>query len=185
MMSIQRPRIISSLILMVAIFWGSHEVSQRYYFAPLEEEFSKRSQKFEELRRSNDENEKVKENAEQLEQALKEAEHRYDSLKPLLPPEAELPRVFDWIARRALERNLKLEHFSQGARAGEKETISEIPLQVEVLGNYDGVSRFLEDFARFERVLRVRGVHMFQEQQQLSPIATMRANINFSAYISK
>src|SRR5436190_14426039 len=112
----QRQRIISSIFIAILILLGSHEAARRFYFAPLEEESAKRREKLVELKRSNDENEQIKENAEQLQIALKDAEHRYDSLKPLLPSEAELPRVLDWIANRALERNLKLEHFSQGAQ---------------------------------------------------------------------
>jgi Tfp pilus assembly protein PilO len=181
----RRPPIFSSVIIIAAILWGANEISRYFYFAPLEEQTSKRREKLEEIKRVNDENEQIRANAGQLELALKDAEHRYDALKSLLPTEAELPRVLDWIANRALERNLKLEHFSQGAQANEKGSINEIPLQVEVLGYYDGVERFLEDFSRFERVLRVRGVHMQQEQQQQTPFATVRANISFSAYVSK
>jgi Tfp pilus assembly protein PilO len=177
-------QIFSSILLAVVILMGSHEISQRYYFVPLEAEAATRRTKLEALKRDNDESEQIKVNQEQMELAFRDAERQYDSLKTLLPQEAELPRVFDWIATRALERGLKLEHFSQNSKREESGTIIEIPLQVEVLGNYDGIERFIEDFSRFERMLRVRGVRMGQEQQQ-TEVFTVRANINFSAYVGK
>jgi Tfp pilus assembly protein PilO len=180
-----REKILPGIILSVLIVWGSFEASSRFYFTQQEASTETRRTKLEEMRRLNDENEKIKENAAQLEQALKAVEDRYGSLKQLVPVEAELPRVFDWVAKRALERNLKLEHFSQGSEKVEQGTISEMRLQVEVLGNYDGVERFVEDFSRFERLLCVRGVRMVQEQQQQSTYSTVRANIGFSAYVSR
>src|SRR5438552_13760623 len=153
-MNSNRKKIVPGIILGIVLLWSSYEASSRFYFTPLEIETAMKRAKLEEMKQTNDENEKIKENAGQLERALKEAENRYESLKQLLPVEAELPKVFDWISKRALERNLKLEHFSQGTGKIDKGAISEIPLQVEVLGNYDGVERFVEDFSRFERLLR-------------------------------
>jgi Tfp pilus assembly protein PilO len=177
--------IIFGIIIAIIVIWGSYEISNRSYFDPLEMEMLGQQQKLDELKKSNDENEKIKANAVQLESSLTDVENRYASLKPLVPPEAELPKILDWIASKAYERGLKLEHFSQGTQVKQIGSMSEIPIQVEVLGNYDGVSRFVGDFSRFERVLRVRGLHMLQEQQQESEFATMRANISFSAYVSK
>jgi len=184
-MNSRRAKILPGIIMAVVIVWGSYEALNRFYFTSLEIGLATSRAKLDEMRRANDENEKLRENAEQLERALKEAENRYQSLKKLLPVEAELPRVFEWIAKRALERNLKLEHFSQGSGKVEQGAVNEIFLQVEVLGNYDGVERFVEDFSRFERLLCVRGVHMQQEQQQQTPLVTVRANISFSAYVSR
>src|SRR5262245_12968627 len=141
---------ISGVMIIITILWCSYAASEKFYFAQVEENMQERTERLEALKRSNDENERLKENSEELELNLKLAESEYDSLKRLIPDEAELPRVFDWIAKRALERNLKLEHFSQSSlvnpNAQQQATIVEVSLQVEALGYYDAVERFLEDF---------------------------------------
>jgi Tfp pilus assembly protein PilO len=178
-------RIIFTTLIAAAIVLVVNEAANYFYFSTRADLLTKQRDKITEMKSSNDENERIKANADQLEQAFVDAERRYNLLKPLLPPEAELPKVLDWVTERATLRDLKLEHFSQGTRIQQQGAINEIPIQVEVLGYYDGVGRFLGDFARFERVLQVHGVRMVQEQQNPSAYTTVRANISFSAYVSK
>ncbi|MEW6734155.1 MAG: type 4a pilus biogenesis protein PilO [Acidobacteriota bacterium] len=177
-------RVISSILLALTLLWGCQEAADYYYFQSQYAEIAKVRERLAQLQYLNDENERIKANSEQLERAFAEAEERYRALRPLLPPEAELPKVLDWMANQATQRNLKLEHFSQGTQIKQQGAMSEIPIQVEVLGYYDGVMRFIDDFSRFERILRVRGVRMVQQEGQ-SDYTTVRANISFSAYVSK
>lgn len=177
-------RTLLSITTGLILFIATLELCETAYLSSERTRLLLESQEIERMRAENDENEHLQQNAQKLEKALEEAARSYRALKPLLPEEAELPRVFDWIATRAVERGLKLEHFSQGSRQVDRGAIKEIPIQVEVLGYYDAVDRFLEDFSRFERVLIVNGVKMTQQQQQ-QPLLTVRANISFSAFVGK
>lgn len=184
-MNNRTSEIIAGIITAILIVWGSSEISKQVYFDGKDEEVLARREKLNEIKFKNDENELLRTNAAQLENALAEAEKSYSSLKPLVPPEAELPQILNWVALQARQRNLKLEHFSQGTQVKQQGSMSEIPIQVEVYGYYDGVGRFIEDFSRFERLLRVRSVNMIQDKQQDSVYTTVRANISFSAYVSR
>lgn len=177
-------RTLLSIVTGLTLLIGTLELSEAFYLSSERTRLLLDRQEIERMRAENDEDEQLQQNSEELEKALEEAAQSYRALKPLLPEEAELPRVFDWIATRAVERGLKLEHFSQGSRLVDRGIIREIPMQVEVLGYYDAVERFLEDFSRFERVLMVNGVKMTQEQQQ-QPLLTVRASINVSAFVGK
>ncbi|MBL8150302.1 MAG: type 4a pilus biogenesis protein PilO [Blastocatellia bacterium] len=173
-----------SIIAAIVIFWGINTLAQNFYLDDLRQQIVIKQEELDKIKKTNDENEEIKRNAAALEQSLREAENRFEAIKPLLPPEAELPRIFDWITTRTIERNLKLEHFSQGTKVNDLGTVKEVPIQVEVLGYYDGVERLIEDFSRFERVLKVTGVKMVQQPEQ-QQYTTVRANISFSAYVSK
>lgn len=177
-------RILLSIITSLIILIGTLELGEVFYFSSERTRLFLERQEVERMSAENDEDEHLQQNSEELEKALEEAAKSYRALKLLLPEEAELPRIFDWIATRAVERGLKLEHFSQGSRQIDRESIREIPIQVEVLGYYDAVERFLEDFSRFERVLMVNGVKMTQQQEQQT-LLTVRANISISAFVGK
>ena len=178
--------IIFGLILASILGYGLLELSNFYYFNEKAKEVLNLRESVQKLKESNDEDELIKTNANQLEIKLLEAEQSYSSLKPLIPNESELPKIMDWIESRAKERNLKLEHFSRGQYTSQVTKLTEIPIQVEVLGYFDAVSRFLQDFSRCERILKVRGVHMTREPLMKDPqYQTMRATISVSAYVSK
>lgn len=197
----QSSNILLAIIVAIGFIWVVYQISDVYYFTPQSEEMIKQREKIKTLKHSNDENEQIKANAQQLAKSLVDVEQQYRALKSLIPAEAELPKILDWLAGKAYERNLKLEHFSQGSKITQQGSMNEIPIQVEVLGYYDNVNRFLDDFSRFERVLRIHGVHMTQEKIAPKPSETtsekapekilesqplnVRAVISFSAYVSK
>ena len=182
----RKANFLTAVIAAIALVLGTYYVSNTYYFSQQNDELLRLAAKVNELKQANDENAQIKKNSEQTEIALVDAEKKYSSLKFLVPSEAELPQILNWLADKARGRNLKLEHFSQGTQTKQTGVIGEIPVQVEVLGYYDGVERFIEDFSRFERLLQVRSVHMMQEpQKDPTPVLVVRANISFSAYVIK
>lgn len=182
----RKANLLTAIIAAITLVLGTYYLTNTYYFSYQNEELLRLTIKANELKQANDENAQIKKNSEQTERALMDAEKKYSALKPLVPSEAELPQILDWLANKARGRNLKLEHFSQGTQTKQAGTISEIPVQVEVLGYYDGVERFIEDFSRFERLLQVHSVHMMQEpQKDPTPVLVVRANISFSAYVIK
>jgi Tfp pilus assembly protein PilO len=188
---------VSPMSYFIAVLLGlllisvTYYLSDSYYFSHQSEMLDRQQERLTKLQRQNIENEKLKANANQLETALIESEHRYQALQSLIPSAAELPQILDWVAARAYERNLKLEHFSQNVAPPTSADLTPVPIQIEVWGYYDGVVRFIGDFSRFERVLRVDGVQMLKEQPinrtelpENQPL-TVRATIHFSAYVSK
>src|SRR4051812_31964 len=93
--------LIVGLIVAAIIIWGSYQISNEYYFNPQEQETLKMREQFDGLKRTNDESELIKANAEQLESSLTDAERKFSALKSLVPTEAELPKILDWIANKA------------------------------------------------------------------------------------
>lgn len=197
--------IIAGIIVALSIICVSYYLSDEYYFQPEAEELLKKHAKLDELKANNDENEKIKANANQLELSLASAEQQFSSLKSLVPTEeAELATIAKEIANKAHDRALNFVFFSQGTKSTQIGSMNEVPLQVEVVGYYDNVSRYVEDFARFERLLKVTSLTMklepkantptpqptqqpttstAQPTEQISQVATIRATINFSAYV--
>lgn len=177
-------RLLLVSLIVGAVTVASYFISNRYYFDAVEQEQIKQSAQIEQLRASNNELEQIKANSAQLEQSLFEAERKHKRLNSLIPYEAELPVILNWVASQAKLRGLRLEHFAQGTRTNQQGNINEVTVTVEVLGNADGISRFAGDFARFERLLRVNSVRIVQEKEQDSAFGTAHAFIEFSAFVS-
>lgn len=201
--------VVAGIMAALIIIYGSYEISNIYYFQPEAETRVKQKIKLDDLKSNNNESERIKANAKELEQALAKAEEQYSSLTPLVPTQGELPQIQDGLAKKASERDLKFDFFT---RAGEPKTIGsmlEIPLKVDVVGYYDSIGRYIEEFSRFERLLRVNSVTMKlekapipvtppnpnstldpQAQQMIaaiqgSMVTMVRGTISFSAYVSK
>lgn len=177
--------VIAGIILALFIIWGSYEISNMYYFLPAQEELVKQQVKLDELKNSNDENEKIKANADQLEKSLTEAEEQFKSLKSLVPSEAELPNIQIKLSEQAKARALDFKFFSQSSKTSKIGSLNEVPFQVEILGDYDGIGRYIEDFARFERLLKVNSVVMKLETTNGTPTGKMYATIYASAYLTQ
>lgn len=172
---------IVGILMAIGLFYASFAISNYFYFDEQQTDINTKNKLLEFLIAQNNQNEKLKANMEQLEQALLKAEDEAKSLKKLLPSEAEVPAVLNWVANRAYERGLKLEHFNQLDKKASN-NLTEVSLNVEVSGNYDSAGRFLEDFARYERVLNVKTILMTQKLDQSQP--TTLASINFVAFVS-
>ncbi|MEW6732426.1 MAG: type 4a pilus biogenesis protein PilO [Acidobacteriota bacterium] len=177
-------RHITSLIFVVAIISVIWYASNQLYFNAQAGEVTQLNARIAQLKIENDENERLKQNLEQLEQNLANAEQTYQKFKVFIPTEAALSDVLDWIADQAKARNLKLEYFRQINRTKRDESLTEVAIQVQVLGYYDAVIRFIGDFNRNERILLVNNVQIEQQQQQTA-VTTVRATLNFSAYLNK
>lgn len=202
--------IVAGIIAALIIIYGSYEVSNIYYFQPEMEARLKEQLKLDGLRNNNNESERIKANASELEQSLAKAETQFSSLTPLVPTQGELPQIQDGLAKKASERDLKFDFFT---RAGEPKPIGsmlEIPLKVDVVGYYDSIGRYVEEFSRFERLLKVNSITMRlekapipstsnstnlstldpQTQQMIAAtqgamVTMFRGTISFSAYVSK
>ncbi len=206
--------VVAAIIAALIIVYGSYEVSNIYYFQPESEIQLKQQIKLDELKNNNNESERIKANASELEQSLAKAEQQFSSLTPLVPTEGELPEIQDRLAKKAYERALKFDFFTRSGSPKQIGSMTEIPLQVDVVGYYDSIGRYIEEFSRFERLLRVHSVTMRLEKTPVSvlpsstspstnanatldsqvqviaaaqgSVATMvRATISFSAYVIK
>lgn len=201
--------VIAGIIAALIIVYGSYEISNIYYFQPEAEARVRQKIKLDDLRNNNNESERIKANANELEQALTKAEQQYSSLTPLVPTQGELPQIQDGLAKKALERDLKFDFFTRAGEPKAMGSMLEIPLKVDVVGYYDSIGRYIEEFSRFERLLRVNSVTMRlekapipatssssgstldpQAQQMIaavqgSMVTMVRGTISFSAYVSK
>jgi Tfp pilus assembly protein PilO len=199
--------IAAGVLAALTIIYGSYELSNMYYFQSESEARLQEQLKLESLRNENNESERIKNNAEQLEKALAKAEEQFSTLTPLVPTQGELPQIQESLARKATERNLKFDFFTRAAEPKPSGSMLEIPLKVDVVGYYDSIGRYIEEFSRFERLLKVTSITMRLEKAPIptgsaspnldpqakqmidaiqgSMVTVVRGTINFSAYVSK
>ncbi|MCS6884672.1 MAG: type 4a pilus biogenesis protein PilO [Acidobacteriota bacterium] len=177
-------RLIVSICISILVAFSIIELAEAVYLSSERGRLRLKKTEVDKKRAENDANESLQKNSAELEAALRRTKQIYQSLSPLIPQEAELPEILSWLAARAADRGLKLEYFSQSSKSIDLGVVKEIQIQVEVLGYYDAVSRFVEDFSRFKRILRVNSIKLVQEQEQ-QPTLTVRAYINASAFLAK
>lgn len=173
--------IIAGILAASIIVYGSYEISNMYYFQPEAAIQLKQQVKLDELKNSNNESERIKANASQLEQSLASAEKQFSTLTPLVPTQRELPQIQESLAKKAYERALKFDFFTSAGAPIPRGSMLEIPLQIDVVGYYDSIGRYIEEFSRFERLLQVRSVTMKLEKSPLNvlPVQTpANANTN-------
>lgn len=176
-------KLVIGLLLASLIITCSYYLSDYVYFDAEYTGNQKKQEQLNSLVRDNKENEQLAANLSQLENDLAEADMKARGLKTIIPTQSELPAVLSWLSDRAAERGLKLERFNQVSEV-KKDPISEVLINCEVSGNFDSASRFIEDFARYERILRVNSAQLSQLQNQ-SDSSTVDTIINFSAYVGK
>lgn len=200
--------IVFRLVIAVVIVVSSLVVTDNLLFDSMDVELNTRTTFRDGLRAHNTELLSIKANLTQLAEELKIANERYNTLKPLIPSEAELPTIFTWLGERAVARNIKLELFSRNNEAAtiSNKPIVEIPVRVEVFGDFYALTRYADDLTRYERVLKIVSVKMVQEKVQLvanvddaqfddkrqnpyrpgrEAVATTHATITFIAYLAR
>lgn len=158
------------------------------YFSEANTDIIKQREEILSLKAQNDESQRIANNIAELETNFSNVENTYNRLRPLIPEESELPKVMDAIEDSARNRKLKLDLFSKSQPKQMDRGLTEVPITVEVSGYYAAVGGFVEELARFDRILYVSAVRMVNLSAE--PIynqaeATVRATITVSAYVGK
>jgi Tfp pilus assembly protein PilO len=179
---------LTAIIFGLAICGVGYYVGNYYYFDAQRAEIAAKTQEFTKLHDQNDADELVSKNLNNLTRQMAEAEEAYQSLEPLVPSQAELPELLSDIEHSAIERNLKLNLFQQSALPqGQKNSgaLTEVPLQIELVGYFDSINRYVQSLNRMRRILLVKEIRVGQEPSQVAGYTTSHALITCSAFVGE
>lgn len=84
---------------------------------------------------------------------------QFDEALKLLPNEKEIPELLTQITALGAESNLDLRFFRPGG-GRRHEFYQEIPISLELRGNYHNVAVFFERIGRMERIMNIHNVNM-------------------------
>lgn len=92
-----------------------------------------------------------------IKQQVKEAEEAFNQERKALPETEEIPVLLTSISKAGQEENLQFILF-----APQKETVfdfyAEIPVQIEIIGEYHDIARFFSKLANFPRIVVIRDI---------------------------
>lgn len=175
---------ILTIVIHSAVIGGAIWATNYFYLDSGRADLEFNQSKLSQLKQQNDETELLRASLPELERSITDLEATLYKLNKLIPAERDLPVVFDWISSQAVQRRVRLEHFEHNNVTAQNGALKEYVTTIDVFGNFFSIARLIEDFSRFERILRVSRVAMRQEQEQPGAEGTLHAQITFSAYLS-
>lgn len=108
----------------------------------------------------------AKKNARELNafrKKMQEAEEQFKIVMQALPEKEEIPTLLTGISRAGKESGLEFLLF-QPKPESKKDFYAEIPVAINVIGDYHGVATFFEKVAELNRIVNIRDVHMVPEK---------------------
>ena len=108
----------------------------------------------------------AKKNARQLNtyrKKMHDAEEQFKIVMRALPEKEEIPTLLTGISKAGKDSGLNFVLFQPKPEV-EKEFYAEIPVSIEVNGDYHGVATFFESVAELNRIVNIRGITMSPEK---------------------
>ncbi|MDO9574725.1 MAG: type 4a pilus biogenesis protein PilO [Candidatus Contubernalis sp.] len=106
-------------------------------------------------------------------QDLKERSYLYyeqlDSLKKMIPNEAEESWILDYLERVSIKSGTKL-NLTKFSQRISKSGCTEIPLIITLQGSYSSLTAFLEMIEQGERAFRIDGIKINKDEESSSSI---------------
>jgi len=152
-------------VLFALLLAGLGYVFWAYLYSPLREERQQVEARLDTLQSYNDQARALTQPARLRDLERREAEYqvRLAEYETLLPSEAEVPTLLEEVAFAAIENNVKIVNFAPLPEVY-GEVLVEIPYDVQVLGDYHDVGRFLASVVSFPRVVRPTVSEMLQSE---------------------
>lgn len=119
------------------------------------------------LTRIEKELEVAKKNARQLNtyrKKMQDAEEQFKIVMRALPEKEEIPTLLTGISKAGKNSGLNFILFQPKAEI-KKDFYAEIPVAMEVVGDYHGVATFFESVAELNRIVNIRGIKMMPEDE--------------------
>ena len=121
--------------------------------------------------------EAAKRNARQLNayrKKMQDAEEQFKIVMRALPEKEEIPSLLTGISKAGRDSGLEFVLFQPKPEI-EKDFYAEIPVAMEVTGNYHGVATFFENVAELNRIVNIRDIDMAPNKESSELMATCTA----------
>lgn len=129
------------------------------------------------LKKVENELEVAKRNARQLNEyrkKMQDAEEQFKIVMRALPEKEEIPTLLTGISKAGKDSGLNFVLFQPKPEL-EKEFYAEIPVAIEVTGDYHGVATFFESVAELNRIVNIRDIEMTPEKDSAALSTTCTA----------
>jgi len=129
------------------------------------------------LKKTQNELKIAKRNARQLNQyrkKMQDAETQFKIVMRALPEKEEIPTLLTGISKAGKDSGLDFVLFQPKPEV-EKEFYAEIPVAINVTGNYHGVATFFERVAELNRIVNIRNIAMAPAKESESLTTTCTA----------
>ena len=105
---------------------------------------------------------------------MQDAEEQFKIVMRALPEKEEIPTLLTGISKAGKDSGLNFVLFQPKPEV-EKEFYAEIPVAIEVSGDYHGVATFFESVAELNRIVNVRDIKMTPEKESAALSTTCTA----------
>ena len=118
-------------------------------------------------------------NIAKFEAELKEVDAEFQEALALLPNRAEIPNLLRSITQLGSDSQLEFRLFSP-KRERTKDFYQEIPVSIEVSGNYHNVAVFFDKVGRMERIVNILDVSMKPVKERSTDLITTCDAVTYS-----
>jgi type IV pilus assembly protein PilO len=121
--------------------------------------------------------EKAKNNARQLNAyrtKMKTAEAQFNIVMKALPEKEEIPALLDGISMAARDAGLEIIQFQPKSEVI-KEFYAEVPLALQVSGNYHNISVFFDKISNLPRIVNVSAIKLIPQKEESKLTTTCEA----------
>lgn len=149
----------SAIILLVGSFTYFAYLPKHKEIGRLESEYKKLSQKLD----------RAKKTAKQLNfyrTKMKAAEAQFKIVMKALPEKEEIPTLLNGIAQAARDAGLDITKFQPNPEIA-KEFYAEVPITINVSGNYHNVAVFFDRISNLPRIVTIGAVKLLPEKEGL------------------
>ena len=162
-------KIVSGVVLAVVIAGAA------YYFdtMPQQEELAALEKKEDEARADFERKQRKAANLEPLRAQLKEMEESFGSMLRQLPEKTEVENLLDDISHTGLASGLEFSLFKPQGEV-RKEFYAELPISLNVSGNYHEFGSFSSGVAALPRIVTLHGINISGEGAELRMSATAK-----------
>ncbi len=149
-----------AVVISIVLVYLSNLTIEYFLFEDFTKEITSKTEQLSGLSSENQRLVVMQGNLNRLENNVDTLSTEYKELNNLIPEEKELPEILDYLYKSGLSRNLKISHFSQSQKIARVGALNQLPITVTVTGASDNISRYVNDFIRFNRILSVDSVEI-------------------------
>jgi type IV pilus assembly protein PilO len=155
-LKLPKPQKMGILIGIVALLTGLYVY---LYFLPKSEEIQQKRDLLTKKQAELAEQKKIVANLPKFQKELSDLEGKLKEALSQLPDKKEIPRLLADISQQAIDSGLEILLFKPKPEAP-KEFYAEIPVEMELLGNYHEVALFFDRVGRLPRIVNIKGITM-------------------------
>lgn len=167
-------------ILFVAGLWAYW----KYLYSPLKGEIARLEQELSEKQSKLETTRQAAQELEVLEAEFKIIELEAREMEKKLPVKKDLPKLIRDITRTLEKHKITVQSFTP-SKESPKTYFSEIPISLQVSGNYHNLANFLSDIGQYERVINTYDVNLTPKVASKESPDTLLASLRLVTYMGR